>query len=107
MTAQLGQVGLSKLKGQSKEVFSQHSLFSPETELKAHQTAGLLPRQLGANPSTPFSLGGRKEEQEDLQKTGLSAFRRFEERGVGVAMESGARSGLEQILLPLPTGPSY
>lgn len=94
MTAQAWPGGPQQSQRTKQGGFSQHSLFSPETELKAHQTAGLLPRQLRASPSCSFLLEGQEggarftEDWTGLQICCLGP--RLEERGVGVAMESGA-----------------
>lgn len=52
----LGQVGLTKVKGQSKGVILSMA-FPHQIELKVHQSVGLPPRQRGASYSCPFLFG--------------------------------------------------
>lgn len=80
----------AKSKDKARRFFSAQP-FSPETELKAHQTADLLPGQV---PPAPFSLEGKEgearrftEDWPGLQICCLGP--RLEERVVKVAMESG------------------
>lgn len=53
----LGQVGLAKVKGQSKGIILS-TAFSNQIELKVHQSAGLPPRQREASYSCSFLFGG-------------------------------------------------
>lgn len=89
--------------------FSQHSLFSPETELEACQSAGLLASQLRASASCSFLFGGTGRRGKIYRRlswpSDLLSWAKFGGEGGGEWQCSmGLRAGLKQILLPPPTG---